>query len=124
MKPERLLRIAALYHGAIGAVFLLLPGDAIRSMALEPPRYWLLYYLVAASPAAAGALLELARRRPELRPGIVVAVQAGNLVAMLLLVFFTVWSDLPRILLGSAVAAGLWAWLLGGVYSAAPGPDA
>ncbi len=123
MSPERLLRIAALYHGAIGAVFVLLPGDAMRSMALEPPRYWLLYYLAAAAPLAAGVLLELARRRPELRPGIVVAVQAGNLVAMLLLVFFTIWSDLPRLLLGSGAAAGLWAWLLGGVYSGRPESD-
>jgi hypothetical protein len=48
---------------------------------------------------------------------VVVSVQAGNLVAMVLLVFFTVSTGLPALVLFSAAAAGLWAWLLGGVYS-------
>jgi hypothetical protein len=120
VNPERLLRIGALYHGALGVVFLALPGDVVRSLGIEEPRHWLLYYLSAAAPAVAGGLLEFARRRPSLRPGIVVSVQAGNLVAMLLVVFFTVWADLPLLLLGSGAAAGLWAWLLGGVYSPPP----
>ena len=117
MTPERLLRIAALYHGGLGLVFLALPGDVVRSLGLEAPRYWLLYYLAVAAPAVAGGLLEAARRRPELRPGVVVAVQAGNLAAMVVVVFFTIWAGLPALLLSSAAAAGLWAWLLGGVYS-------
>ena len=117
MNPERLLRIAALYHGGFGLVFLVLPGDVVRSLGLEPPRYWVLYFLAAAAPAIAGGLLEAARRKPALRPGVVVSVQAGNLVAMVLLVFFTVSTGLPSLVLFSAAAAGLWAWLLGGVYS-------
>ena len=124
MSPDRLLRISAVYHGFVGAVFLLLPGDTLRSLAMEPPRHWLLYYAGAAAPMVAAFLLESARRKPKLRPGVVVAVQVGNLTALALVVFFTVRDGLPRILLGTAVAAGLWAWLLGGVYSGADEEDA
>jgi hypothetical protein len=123
MPPERILRFAALYHGVVGLVFVVLPSDALRSLGLEPPRYWLLYYLAVLAPLVAGGLLELARRKPELRPGIIVSVQAGNLVGMLAIVFFSIWSDLPRVLLGPGVAAALWAWLLGGVYSGPPSSD-
>ncbi len=117
MSPERLLRIGALYHGVMGATLLLLPGDLLRSLEMQPPGVWLFYYGTAAAPALAGLLLEVARRRPDLRPGLCAAVGLGSLFAMVLTLGLVVWEDLPRVLLGPGFAAGLWAWLLWGVYS-------
>ena len=117
MPPSRLLRIASLYHGFVGVVLMVLPGDLMRFLGIDPPSTWLWYYLSAVAPLVAGLLLEGARRKPDLMPGIVSSVIAGNLAALTIGVFFIVLVDLPLVLLGPAVAAGLWAWLLGGLYS-------
>lgn len=117
MTPERLLRIGAVYHGILGATLLLLPGDVLRSLELQPPRIWLFYYGSAAAPAVAALLLEAARRRLDLRAGLTAAVGVGCLVGMALTLVLVVWEDLPRVLLGPGFAAGLWGWLLWGVYS-------
>ncbi len=115
-----MLKIAAAYHVAVGAVFAVFPVDALANMALDPPRYWALWYAACSAPLVMAGLLHLARRREDLRAGLVAAVALWNLVAMVLGIFFVVWSELPAILYGPAVAAGLWAWLLWGVYSADP----
>ena len=111
------MRIAALYHGLLGLVFAGLPGDALRFLALDPPRHWGLWYAACAAPLIAAGLLQWARRRGDLRAGLLAAVIVGDLVGMALLVFFVVWEELPWSLMGPAAAAGLWAWLLSGVYS-------
>ncbi len=115
-----MLKIAAAYHVAVGAVFAVFPVDALANMALDPPRYWGLWYAACSAPLVMAGLLHLARRREDLRAGLVAAVAVWNVVAMVLGIFFVVWSELPIILYGPAVAAGLWAWLLWGVYSADP----
>ena len=120
MPPERLLRIGAAYHLLLGGVFAVFPTDALRFLALEPPQHWLLWYLACAGPLLAGGSLLVAARSPALRPGLLVGVVAGCLSAMVLLIFFVVWSELPGVLYGPAAAAGLWAWLLWGVYSPDP----
>ncbi len=117
MKPARLLRIAAAYHGALGLVLLLLPRDLFTFLGLEEPTHWLLYYMVAATPVVASLACELARRREDLRPGLVFGLVLGNVASMVVVIFFVVWSGLPWALLCTGAAAGLWAWLLWGVYS-------
>lgn len=117
MKPARLLRIASAYHGALGVVLLVLPRDLFAFLAVEEPRHWLFYYLSAVAPVVAAVACELARRRPALRPGLVFGLVLGNVAAMVVVIFFVVWSELPQALLCTGVAAGLWAWLLWGVYS-------
>ena len=124
MSPERLLRIGAIYHAVLGATLLLLPGDVLRSLELQPPKIWLFYYGAAAAPAVAALLLEGARRRADLRAGLCAAVGVGCLVGMALTLGLVVWEDLPRVLLGPGFAAGLWAWLLWGVYSPESEEDA
>jgi ABC-type Mn2+/Zn2+ transport system permease subunit len=124
MPKERLLRIAAAYHAFLGAVCALLPGDLFRSLGVEPPRYWTLYYLAVSGPLLAAVLLEIARRRADLRSGLVLAVLLWQLFAMLVLLVTVVWSGLPRVLVGPAVAAGLWAWLLWDVLSPQGGAQA
>ena len=111
----RLLRIAVLYHALLGGVAVLLPGDLLSFVGLEPPTHWFLYFLVMSAPLLAGVLLELAHRRKHLQEGILWAVIAGNLSSALILGFFVLWSELPVILLGPTAAAGLWAWLLWGM---------
>lgn len=101
-------------------MFAVFPADAIHSLALDPPRYWGLWYAACSIPFCAGGMLVLALRRRTLRPGLLAAVVLVNLMAMALGVFFVIWSDLPRVLLGPAAAAGLWAWLLWGLYSPDP----
>lgn len=134
VKQEQLLRIAAAYHGLLGIVMVLLPGDLFRFLGIEPPRHWLLYYLVASAPLVAAFACELARRRPVLRPGLALGLAAGNVAVMAVVVFFVCWSGLAWPVLGTGVAAGLWAWLLWGAVrpaatgaaspSAAPPPPA
>ena len=117
MKPARLLRIAAAYHGVLGAVLLLLPRDLFAFLGVDEPRYWLFYYLTAISAVVAGVACELARRRLDVRPGLVLGLVLGNVAAAVVVIFIVVWSELPQALLCTGVAAGLWAWLLWGVYS-------
>lgn len=111
------MRVAAAYHFALGLVFAVFPSDTLHSLALDPPRYWGLWYGACSMPLLIGAMLTLALRRPALRPGMVMSVVLWNLTVLTLGVFFVIWTDLPRVLLGPAVAAGLWAWLLWGLYS-------
>lgn len=112
-----MLRAAAAYHLLLGLVFSVFPSDTLHSLALEPPRYWGLWYAACAMPLLAGVMLVMALRRPSLRAGLVLGVVLWNLTALTLGVFFVVWTDLPRALLGPAGAAGLWAWLLWELYS-------
>jgi len=121
IEPSRILRLAALYHAVLGGVPALLPHDLLSFLGLEPPRHWLLFYLVAGALLVAAALLELAVRRSELRAGLVCAVVALNLVGLLILCFFIHQSSLPLVLFGPAVASGLWSWLLWGLL---PGKEA
>ncbi|MBN95859.1 MAG: hypothetical protein CL928_17600 [Deltaproteobacteria bacterium] len=121
LRPERILRLAAVYHGVLGGVPALLPHDLLSFLSLEPPRHWLLYYLVAGVLLVMAALLEVAVRRTELCPGILCAVVTLNLVGLLILCFFIHKSSLPMVLFGPAVAAGLWSWLLWGLF---PGKEA
>jgi len=116
MPADRLLLIASLYHAALALGGLLLPGDLLRFLHLDPPRYWLTWYLVATAPALLAGLLQVARKRPDLRRGLLFAVMAADVVGGAVLLVGTVLTDLPRVLLGPAVAGGLWAWLLWGVY--------
>ncbi len=120
MSPERLLRIAAAYHGLMGAVLLLLAGDFFTFLKLDPPRYWLFYAVAAAAPAVAGFACEIARRRPDLRPGLLYGLIAGNLAAAVIVIGVVTWTQLPPALYASGAAAGLWAWLLWNVYSPEP----
>ncbi len=101
----------------LGLVFAAFPGDALTSLALDPPRYWALWYAACAVPLSMGVMLLLALRRRALRPGLLAAVVLLSLAALALGVFFVIWTDLPRVLLGPAAASGLWAWLLWGLYS-------
>jgi len=115
----RILKVISLYHLLCGAVMALLPGDLLRFLGLEAPRYWLLYYVLAAASLVAGCLLQLAVRRAALRSGLVVAVTAGNVANCALFVFFVSWSPgLPPLLFAPAAASGLMAWLLWGLGSA------
>lgn len=114
------MKIAVAYHLVAGLVFAVFPVDALASLALDPPRHWGLWYAACAGPITMAGLIHLARRRPDLRPGLITAVALWNVVAMSLGVFFVVWSELPAVLYGPALAAGLWAWLLWGVYSPDP----
>lgn len=109
--------MAAAYHLILGLVFAVFPGDTLHSLALDPPRYWALWYAACSMPLLVAAMLLLAVRRRALRPGLLAAVVLWNLVALTLGVFFVIWTDLPRVLLGPPAAAGLWAWLLWGLYS-------
>jgi hypothetical protein len=111
----RLLKVISAYHLVCGAVLGLLPTDLFGFLGIEVPRYWLLYYMLAAASLLAGALLQLAMRRSLLRGGLVVSVAAGNVVACTVFVFFVAWSDLPAILFAPAAASGLFAWLLWGL---------
>lgn len=120
MSPERLLRIGAVYHGLLGVSLLLLPGDFFRFAGLEAPPHWLFVCGSGLGPTLAAVLLELARRRPHEREGLLLAVILGSLSGGALTLGFVVWEDLPRLLLGPGFAAGLWAWLLWNVYSPLP----
>jgi hypothetical protein len=120
VSPERLLRIGAGYHALLALTLLILPGDLFRALGMERPHTWLFVHGSGLAPALAAVLLDLARRRPDLRPGLLVAVLAGELCGMVLLLGSVVWEDLPRLLLGPGFAAGLWAWLLWNVYSPEP----
>ena len=117
MKPGRLLRIAGAYHGALGVALLLLPRDLFAFLKVEGPRHWLFYYLVAVAALVAAAACELARQRLDLRAGLVMGLVMGNVAVAVVVILFVAWSDLPQALLCTGVAAGLWAWLLWGVYS-------
>ena len=120
MSADRLLKVAAIYHAVVGLVLVLLPGDLFRSLGIDPPRYWLFFYAAATAPLLAAWLLEWARRRPALREGLCGAVMAGELLGGALILALVTWEDLPWPLLGPGLAAGLWAWLLWGVYSPEP----
>jgi len=122
--PERLLRIAGVYHGLTGAVLLLLPTDFLTFLKLDPPTTWLFYYVAAAVPAVAALVCEVARRRADLRPGIAFSLMVGNIAAAVVILVVVVWTQLPQVLLASAVGAGLWAWLFWGVYSPEASTDA
>ncbi|MBJ95204.1 MAG: hypothetical protein CMP23_12130 [Rickettsiales bacterium] len=111
----RLIRVVCLYHLMGGAVLALFPADLYAFLELEPPRYWLLHYILAAAALLAGAFLHLARSAPRLRAGLLLAVILGNLVLGALLAFFVAWSQLPMLLFGPALASGLLAWLLWGL---------
>lgn len=126
MSPDRLLLVAAAYHLVVGLVLALLPGDLFRYLALPPPRYWGLYYLVAAGPLALGLGLLAAGRRPRWRDGLLVGAAFADVVGGLILFTFVLLFELPRVLLGPAVAAGLWAWLIWGILAPEmerPSPD-
>ena len=115
---ERLLRIAALYHGLLGLVLLVCSGGFFTFLGFEdPPRYMLFYALSAATPLVAGLSCEIARRSLELRRGLVLGLLLGNVAAAALILFWVVWDEMPMLLLSTSAAAGLWAWLLWGVYS-------
>ncbi len=120
VSSERLLRIGAVYHALLAATLLLIPADLFRALGIDPPGYWLFVYAAGAGPAVAAVLLELARRRPAEREGLLLAVLIGNLAGMAVVLFSVVWEELPRLLLGPGFAAGLWAWLLWNVYSPEP----
>ena len=111
----RLLNVISLYHLVCGAVLALLPRDLFSFLAIDVPRYWLLYYMLVAASLLAGGLLQLALRRRALRHGLVVAVAAGNVVSCVVFVFFVAWSDLPTVLFAPAAASGLLSWLLWGL---------
>jgi len=111
----RVLRVISLYHLALGGVLALLPGDVCSFLGLEPPRYWLLYYVLAAASLLAGLMLHLAIGRLRLRAGLLMAVAMGNLAVCGLFVFFVSWSELPPLLFAPAVSSGLLAWLLWGL---------
>ena len=112
ISTDAVMKVIALYHCLVGGVLALLPRDLCAFLAIELPRYWLLYYLLAAASLLAGLMLYLAGRHPHLRPGLVLAVALGNLVNCGLFVFFVAWSQLPALLFGSAVSSGLMAWIL------------
>jgi len=115
-----MLRIAAVYHGLVGAVLLFLPGDFFTFLELEPPRHWLFYLLGAATPVVAAVACEAARRRVDLRPGLLFGLIVGNLAAAAIIVGVVTWTQMPRVLYASGIAAGLWAWLLWDVYYPEP----
>lgn len=120
MSPDRLLRIATGYHALLGVTLLLIPRDLFMALDMEAPPHWIFVYAAGAAPALAAVLLELARRRPAERAGLLLAVVLGELAAMSVVLFSVVWEDLPRLLLGPGFAAGLWAWLVWNVYSPEP----
>ncbi len=122
--PERLLRFAALYHGLLGGIAGLLPADLFGYLGVEQPRWWLFYYLSVAGLLVLAGACEVARRRLDLRKGLVFGVLLSNLAGGAVVVIAVVWSDLPQVLLGSGAAAGLWAWLLWDVYSPENSPSA
>ena len=113
----RLLRIAALYHGLLGLLATFAPGAVFGFLGLDPPAYRLFYGLAAAGPLVAAIACEVARRRPELRPGLAFGLMLGNLVGTVVIIVWLVWDEMPAVLWGTAVAAGLWAWLFWGVYA-------
>jgi hypothetical protein len=115
-----MLRIAAVYHGLMGAVLLLLPTDFFTFLKLDPPSNWLFYAIAGATPVVAGAACEVAVRRLDLRPGLLFGLILGNVIAALLIIGIVTWTQLPPVLYGSGIAAGLWAWLLWNVYSPEP----
>ena len=117
MPVARLLRFAALYHGLLGLVGTFAPGGVFGYLGLELPSYRLFYGLAAIGPLVAGVACEVARRRLDLRPGLAFGLMLGNLAATVVIIVWVVWDDLPKVLLGTAVAAGLWAWLFWGVYA-------
>lgn len=120
---ERLLRIGALYHGLLGLVLTLVPGGLFGFLRLEEePRYMLFYGLAASTPLVAGIACEIARRRPDLRLGLTLGLILGNVAASVVVLFWVVWEELPMVLLSTSAAAGLWAWLLWGVYSPEESP--
>ena len=114
---RRLLRIAALYHGLLGLVATFAPGAVFTFLGLEEPTHHLFYGLSSAGPLVAGFASEVARQKPDLRPGLAFGLMIGNLVAAVVTIVWVVWEDMPIVLLGTAVAAGLWAWLFWGVYA-------
>lgn len=120
MSPERLLRVGVAYHALLALTVLLIPGDLFAALGMEAPRYWIFVYAAGAAPALAALLLELARRRPAIRAGLLLAVALGQIAGMGVVLFSVVWEELPRLLLGPGFAAGLWAWLLWNVYSPEP----
>jgi hypothetical protein len=120
VSPERLLRVGAVYHALLGGTLLLLPGDLFAALGLEVPAYWLFVCATGAGICVAAASLELARRRPQQREGLLLAVMLGNVTGMAVVLGFVVWEELPRLLLGPGFASGLWAWLLWNVYSPEP----
>lgn len=115
-----MLRIAAGYHGFVGLVLLLLPQDFFTFLKLDPPRHWLFYFIAAAVPLVAAIACEAARRDPELRPGLLFGLIAGNLAAAVVIIGVVTWTQMPPALYGSGIAAGLWAWMLWNVYSPEP----
>jgi hypothetical protein len=112
-----LLRIAALYHGLLGLVATFAPGAVFGFLGLEPPTYRLFYGLSAAAPLVAALCCEIARRREDLKAGLAFGLMLGNLAGAALVILWVVWDEMPMVLLATAVAAGLWAWLFWGVYS-------
>ena len=112
MSPERLLRIGTGYHAVLAATLILIPSDLFAALGMDAPRYWIFVFGAGAAAAVAAVLLDRARRRPDERPGLLVAVQGGELAAMVVVLGSVVWEELPRLLLGPGFAAGLWAWLL------------
>jgi hypothetical protein len=114
---EPILRVAALYHGVFGAVFLLFPVDAARALRIEPGTTWLPWLLAAAASLGLGVLLEWSRRAPTLRPGVLAAGIVANLTSAALIGTLTVWDGLPITLLGAALAGVLWAWLFWGLLT-------
>lgn len=114
---NRLLMIAALYHGLLGLVATFAPGAVFTFLRLDEPTHHLFYGLASASPLVAGIACEVARHRTELRPGLAFGLMLGNLVAAVVVIVWVVWDGLPIVLLSTAAAAGLWAWLFWGVYA-------
>jgi len=114
---DRLLRIAALYHGLLGLVLTLSPGGVLGFLEIEAPPYRLFYGLAAIAPLVAGVACEVARRNEDLRPGLSFGLMLGSLAAAVVTIVWVVWDEMPSVILATAAASGLWAWLFWGVYS-------
>jgi len=117
VSTRRLLRIAALYHGLLGLVATFAPGAVFTFLRLDEPTHHLFYGLASAGPLVAGIACEVARQRTDLRPGLAFGLMLGNLVATVVVIVWVVWEDMPFVLMSTAIAAGLWAWLFWGVYA-------
>lgn len=114
MDADKLLRIAAAYHGLAALALGGFPADFMVSLGMEPPGLSLWPRATGLGLGVLAVGFQRARRDVRLRAGVLWIGAAANLVTLGLLVFFVTLKSLPSILLGPAVAGLLWAWLLSG----------